>query len=299
MEVRFFPAPHLAGCGVMVTCLLWEQSLQVQVLPPRWFLGFLAMFFSPLDQFELSLFEFHWLPSLEILSGLLLVSPLLVASLVLLVGFNLAVPALALASDEPGADKVGFSPYLTGFASVTYNGFRRQIAPSHQYFFPVLGFLYGLVVAINLINLFPGAVPQTSWLYGNLLFSISVFFSACINLFVNNGVQAFNLFLPSGAPKFLVPFIFTIELVSFLIRPLSMAIRLFANIVAGHILLHIVAGAILLSLGLGFFLIPAFFATIGLSVIFTLEILVAFLQAYVFFTLATMYLSESVSPIHH
>lgn len=257
------------------------------------------MFLSPLDQFELSFFEFHCLPSLGIFSGFLLVSPLLITSLASLIGFNLAVPALSLASDEPGIDRVGFFPYLAGFASVTYNGFRRQITLPHQYFFPALAFLYSLVVAINLINLFPGAVPQTSWLYGNLLFSISVFLSACANLFINNGMQAFNLFLPSGAPRFLVPFIFAVELVSFLIRPLSMAIRLFANIVAGHILLHIVAGAILISLGLGFFLIPALFATIGLSIIFTLEILVAFLQAYVFFTLATMYLSESVSPIHH
>jgi F-type H+-transporting ATPase subunit a len=257
------------------------------------------MFFSPLDQFELSLFEFPITLGFGIASILFLASPLVVGSLGALFGFGLGVPSLALASDEPGSDRIGFSPYLTGFSSVTYNGFRRQIPLEHQYFFPALGFLYVLVLVINLVNLFPGAIPQTSWLYGNLLFSLSVFFSACINLFSANGLKTFNLFLPSGAPSFLVPFIFLIEITSFLIRPFSMAIRLFANIVAGHILLHIVAGAVLFSIGFGFLLTPALVATFGLMVVFTLEILVAFLQAYVFFTLATMYMAESVSPIHH
>jgi F-type H+-transporting ATPase subunit a len=96
------------------------------------------------------------------------------------------------------------------------------------------------------------------------------------------------MFLPSGVPLFMAPIIFIIELISFLIRPLTLSVRLFANMVAGHVLLKVIAGFII-SLGVIFGTLPFLF-----SIVMTgFELFVAILQAYIFSVLVCAYISET------
>lgn len=111
-----------------------------------------------------------------------------------------------------------------------------------------------------------------------------------------HGFRFFKFFVPSGVPFLILPFIVLIEVFSYLIRPISMSVRLFANLMAGHTLMHIIA-SFFVSLAFSFDVfmpIVGFFTVILLVAIFCLEIVVSFLQAYVFLTLFCIYLNDAL-----
>jgi len=135
--------------------------------------------------------------------------------------------------------------------------------------------------------------------------AIITFVSVLVIGFIKNGLGFFKLFVPSGLPLVMIPFMFVIELISFMVRPLTLAMRLFGNIVGGHVVMFIFASFII-SLGalgmqggiasLGF---VGSFASLAMIVALTaLELLVAFLQAFIFAALATVYLNEVVNLGH-
>jgi F-type H+-transporting ATPase subunit a len=127
-----------------------------------------------------------------------------------------------------------------------------------------------------------------------------VFFTVLIVGFAKNGLHFFKLFVPSGVPIYILPVVVAIEVFSFFVRPLSHSVRLFANMLAGHITLNVFGAFVVMLLGAGALTkavaVLPFAMTIGLE---ALELLVAFLQAYVFAMLTCMYLNDALHPGGH
>jgi len=120
-----------------------------------------------------------------------------------------------------------------------------------------------------------------------------------ISGFMRHGFGFLKLFVPHGVPSVLVPMVTLIEVISFLSRPISLSVRLFANMLAGHITVKVFAGLVVTLASLGAFGWLGAIAPLGMTVAITaLELLVAFLQAYVFTVLTCMYLNDAIHPGH-
>jgi len=166
-------------------------------------------------------------------------------------------------------------------------------------FFPLVFTLFMFILVSNIIGLIPYTFTVTSHIIITAALALTVFFTVVIYGFWKHGLHFLNLFLPSGIPSFLAPMIVVIEVLSFLSRPISHSVRLFANMLAGHITLKVFASFVTLLGGLGFFGILGAALPLALVVALTaLELLVAFLQAYVFAILTCIYLNDAIHPGH-
>jgi len=162
-------------------------------------------------------------------------------------------------------------------------------------FFPLIFTIFAFVLACNLLGMFPYFFTVTSHLAVTLALSMMVFGIVVGYGLVKHGFGFFKLFAPAGLPVWMYPLIIPIELVSFLSRPISLAVRLFANMMAGHALMKVFASFVVMMGSAGGLL--AAFAIIPLlanSAVIGLEFLIAFLQAYVFALLTCIYLNDIV-----
>jgi F-type H+-transporting ATPase subunit a len=167
-------------------------------------------------------------------------------------------------------------------------------------FFPLIYSLFMFILVVNLISIIPYTFSVTSQIIVTAAFALLVFFIVLIYGFYNNGLKFFKIFVPPGVPIYILPLVVTIEIISFLTRPLSHSVRLFANMLAGHITLKVFAGFVAL-LGTSFGAIGWLggVAPLALTIALTaLELLVAFLQAYVFAILTCIYLNDALHPGH-
>ena len=167
-------------------------------------------------------------------------------------------------------------------------------------FFPLIYSLFMFILVANLIGIIPYTFSVTSQIIVTASFALLVFFTVLIDGLYKNGLKFFKIFVPPGVPIYILPLVVTIEIISFLTRPLSHSVRLFANILAGHITLKVFAGFVAL-LGTAFGAIGWLggVAPLALTVALTaLELLVAFLQAYVFAILTCIYLNDALHPGH-
>jgi len=166
-------------------------------------------------------------------------------------------------------------------------------------FFPFVFTIFMFVLFANLIGLIPYAFTVTSHIIITATLAILVFLTVTIYGFYRHGLHFFKLFVPSGIPVLILPMIVFIEILSYLSRPVSHSIRLFANMLAGHITLKVFAGFVTL---LGAWGVAGWFgAAIPLALVVALtalELLVAFLQAYVFAILTCIYLNDAIHPGH-
>ena len=150
-----------------------------------------------------------------------------------------------------------------------------------------------------MIGLIPGTFTVTSHIIVTAALSLLVFFTVILYGVYKNGFKFLNLFVPSGIPIYILPLIVFIEVLSFLSRPISHSVRLFANMLAGHITLKVFAGFIIMLGALGFPWAAGSVLPLLLVVALTaLELLVAFLQAYVFAILTCIYLNDAIHPGH-
>jgi F-type H+-transporting ATPase subunit a len=165
---------------------------------------------------------------------------------------------------------------------------KSTIGEEGSKFFPLVFSLFTFILLCNFLGITPYSFTSTSQTIVTFCLAIIAFFTITIFAILRNGFFGFlHMFLPSGVPLWMAPVIFTIELFSFLIRPVTLSVRLFANMVAGHVLLKVVAGFVL-SLGIIFGILPFLF-----SVLMTgFELFVAVLQAYIFAILVCAYLGE-------
>jgi F-type H+-transporting ATPase subunit a len=167
-------------------------------------------------------------------------------------------------------------------------------------FFPLVFSLFMFICVSNLVGVIPFAFTLSSHIIITAALALLVFFTVLIYGFYKNGLKFFKIFVPSGIPIFILPLVVFIEVFSFFLRPVSHSVRLFANMLAGHIALKVFAGFVaLLGVSLGAIGWIGGIAPLALTIaIYALEILVAFLQAYVFAILTCIYLNDAIHPGH-
>lgn len=156
-------------------------------------------------------------------------------------------------------------------------------------YFPFVFSIFMIVLMGNLLGLIPYSFTFTSHIIVTGALALFVFLLATLIGFVRHGFHFFTLFVPSGVPIFIVPLIATIEVISYLSRPISLSVRLFANMMAGHTILKVFAG-FSVAMGVVFGVLPML---INVAVI-GLEIMIAFIQAYVFSILTCLYLKDAI-----
>jgi F-type H+-transporting ATPase subunit a len=166
-------------------------------------------------------------------------------------------------------------------------------------FFPLVFSLFMFILVANIVGLVPYTFTITSHIIITVSLALLVFLTVLVYGFAKNGLRFFKLFVPSGIPIFILPLVVFIEVFSFLLRPVSHSVRLFANMLAGHIALKVFASFIPLLAGLGIAGYAGAVMPLGMVIALTaLELLVAFLQAYVFTILTCIYLNDAIHPGH-
>ena len=180
-------------------------------------------------------------------------------------------------------------------------GMLRDAAGSQgMKFFPLVFSLFMFILVSNMFGMFPYFFTVMSHIVITVALALLVFFTVLVVGFGRHGFGFLKLFVPSGVPLAIMPLVVAIELISFIARPISHSVRLFANMLAGHITLKVFSGFIVSMSGIGAVgivgsILP-FAMTVGLT---ALEILVAFLQAYVFTMLTCMYINDALHPGGH
>lgn len=166
-------------------------------------------------------------------------------------------------------------------------------------FFPFVFSLFMFVLVANMLGLFPYFFTVTSQIIVTFALALLVIGTVIVYGVIKHGFGFFKLFVPSGIPALLVPLVVIIEVISFLSRPVSLSVRLFANMLAGHITLKVFAGFVTSLSAMGAVGVAGSILPLFMTVAITgLEVLVAFLQAYVFAVLTCMYLNDAVHPGH-
>lgn len=179
------------------------------------------------------------------------------------------------------------------------NMLRSSAGSDGMRFFPLIFSLFMFILLLNMFGMFPYFFTVTSHIAITASLALLVIFTVIVYGLFRNGFGFFRLFVPSGVPVLILPLIVPIEVLSFISRPISLSVRLFANMLAGHITLKVFAGFVVSLSGLGFGGILLSFLPLAMTVALTgLEFLVAFLQAYVFAMLSCMYLNDALHPSH-
>jgi len=173
------------------------------------------------------------------------------------------------------------------------NMLRDNVGDAGRKYFPFVFTLFMFILFCNLLGLVPYSFTPTSHIAVTFAMAAVVFVGVTIIGFARHGLHFFSFFVPSGVPIFLLPLMVVIEVISYFVRPVSLSVRLFANMLAGHTMLKVFAGFVVALGVLGGWAPLAFVvALIGL------ETLIAFLQAYVFAILTCLYLNDAIN-LHH
>ncbi|MCF3945865.1 F0F1 ATP synthase subunit A [Acidiphilium sp. AL] len=189
---------------------------------------------------------------------------------------------------------------MQGLAEMSYEFVHQMVVDTigeeGRRFFPFVFMLFSFILVGNLLGLFPYFFAFTSHIAITGALAIFVFLLSTLVGFWYHGIGFLKFFSPPGVPGWLLPLLIPIEIVSFLSRPISLSVRLFANITAGHVMWEVFAGfMIMLVASLGAVGVVAAIIPLGLNIALTaLEFLVAFLQAYVFAVLTCLYLHDAI-----
>ena len=168
------------------------------------------------------------------------------------------------------------------------NMVRENVGTEGIEYFPLIFSIFMFVIFCNFIGLIPGSFAVTGQIVVTFALAIFVFLLVTLIALIRHGFHFFSFFLPAGAPMFMAPVLVPIEVISYLSRPVSLGIRLFANMMAGHTMMAVFAG---FTITLGIF----GFLPIAINVaMFALEMIVCALQAYVFTILTCLYLRDAI-----
>ena len=242
---------------------------------------------SPVEQFEIKRF-------IEFSAGgydISFTNSSLFMLLAMVVGGTFLTVAMSKREMVPGR--------LQGAAEMMYefvaDMVRSNVGNDGRSYFPFVFTLFVFLLFGNMLGLIPYSYTFTSQIIVTFAMAAFVFVGVTIVGLVKHGLHFFSFFVPQGAPKVLIPFLIVIEVISYFVRPVSLSVRLFANMLAGHTMLKVFAGLAVMISGAGGIamtgsLLPLA-ALIGLT---GLEVLVAALQAYVFTILTCMYLNDAL-----
>ena len=166
---------------------------------------------------------------------------------------------------------------------------RDNIGTRGREYFPLIFTIFVVVLLGNMLGMIPYSFTYTSHIAVTMGLALAIFLFVTILGIIKHGTHFFSLFCPAGVPILLMPLIIPIEIISYLIRPVTLSVRLFANMMAGHLMLKVFAG-FSVAMGVALGVLPMFFnvALIGF------EFLIAFLQAYVFTILSCIYLKDAI-----
>ena len=179
------------------------------------------------------------------------------------------------------------------------NTIRSTAGSEGMKFFPLVFSLFMFIMVSNMIGIIPYTFTVSSHIIVTASLALLVFFTVLVYGFYKNGLKFFKLFVPSGIPIVILPLVVLIEIISFLSRPISHSVRLFANMLAGHITLKVFASFVTMLGAMGIAGWVGAVLPLGLTVALTaLELLVAFLQAYVFTILTCIYINDAIHPGH-
>ena len=248
---------------------------------------------DPLHQFTIEFFERAQIGPLD--ASFSTSSLFMVASAALVAGgLSFAMRDAALVPGRAQSVAEGFYGFVDGMIL-------NVIGKSGKAFFPFVFTLFAFIFVINMLGMVPFFFTPTAQLIVPVALALLVFATVLIVGFAKNGLGFLKLFFPSGIPWPLYAIVTPIEIISFFSRPLSHSVRLWANIFAGHLVLKLFAGfSAQLSEAFGVLGVVGALVPLALTVAMTaLEILVAFLQAYVFAILTCVYLNDAVHAGHH
>jgi ATP synthase subunit 6 len=182
-----------------------------------------------------------------------------------------------------------------GIYIVIYGLLNDNVGPVGKSFFPYVFCLFSFILISNIIGLVPYSFTVTSHLIVTFALALMTFIGINIICVREHGINIFSLFLPPGSSMFLALLLVPIEVVSYIFRPISLSVRLFANMMAGHTLLKVIAGfAWTMLLAGGGLLIAHVIPLAILVVLMLLELGVAAIQAYVFTILTCLYLNDAI-----
>jgi F-type H+-transporting ATPase subunit a len=237
--------------------------------------------FDPMKQFEIVRLKEFSLFGLDVSftnSALYMIFAIVLVSAVMLLGSRKAalVPSRMQSITELSYEFVA-------------NMVRDNAGSEGLKYFPFIFTLFMFILASNMIGMVPYTFTTTSQIVVTFSLAAVVFIGVTVIGFIRHGLGFFGLFVPSGVPKVMLVILVPIELISYLTRPISLSVRLFANMMAGHTMFKVFAGFVI-SLGVVGGWLP-----LGFMVALTgLEVLIAFLQAYVFAILSCIYLNEAL-----
>jgi len=186
------------------------------------------------------------------------------------------------------------------FYNFMADSLRNATGPEGMAFFPLVFSIFMFILFANVLGLIPFfGFTVTSHIVITVALALLVFLTVIIVGFWKNGLHFLRMFVPSGVPGYMLPLVVPIEVMSFLTRPVSHSIRLFANMLAGHITLQVFAGFVTMLGAIGLLGVLGAVLPLAMMVALTaLELLVAVLQAYVFAILTCIYLNDALHPGH-
>ena len=168
------------------------------------------------------------------------------------------------------------------------NMIRENVGAEGSKYFPFIFTLFMFILVGNLVGMIPFAYTFTSQIIVTFAMAATIFMGVTVIGLVRHGLHFFSLFVPSGTPLILAPLLIPIEVISYFVRPVSLSVRLFANMMAGHTMMKVFGGFTVLLGVLGVAPIILLVALTGF------EIMVAVLQAYVFTVLTCLYLNDAI-----
>jgi F-type H+-transporting ATPase subunit a len=189
---------------------------------------------------------------------------------------------------------------LQSIAELAYefiaNMLRTNVGSAGQPYFPFIFSLFFFILLGNMLGMVPYGFTFTAHLAVTLGMALFIFIATTVIGFAKHGTKFFGFFLPHGTPWYVAPLLVPIEVLSYFFRPISLALRLFANMTAGHTLLKVFAGfaaGFVASLGI-VGVLPGLIPLAAVTALTGLELLIAFLQAYVYTVLACIYLNDAL-----
>lgn len=222
------------------------------------------------------------------------------ASLWMVIGAAVSVLFLTVATRPAAAVPGRLQVAAEGVYQFIANMIRENIGEGGKAYFPLVFTVFMVVLMGNMLGMLPFSFTYTSHIAVTGALALGIFAIVFIIGLFRHGLHFFSLFVPSGVPLWLTPLVIPIEVISFFVRPLTLSVRLFANMMAGHLILKVFAG-FCVSL-IGAFGLLGFLGALGPmlfnAAMIALEFLIAFLQAYVFTILTCIYLKDTVEISH-
>jgi F-type H+-transporting ATPase subunit a len=221
------------------------------------------------------------------------------SSLWMLIGAIISIVGLTIASERkamiPGRLQVG-AESLYHFIE---NLITDNVGGSAKQYFPLVFTLFVMVLIGNFLGMIPYSFTYTSHLAVTVGLALLVFFTVLIIGIARHGFHFFSLFVPPGVPMWLLWLVVLIEIVSFISRPITLSVRLFANMVAGHVLMKVIAGFAIMFASMGGIAWVGALLPIAFNIVMVgFEFFIGFIQAYVFAVLTCIYLKDTMEIEH-